>query len=80
MAEWTEQIEEGHVFYVSELGAIHKDLGERFTAVMPATVKLGPFENLEQAKQAVEQNIAALRQYLDAFNDNLIALTNMMNQ
>ena len=80
MTKWVEQIEEGNVFYVSDLGGIHKDLGGRFTAIMPATARLGPFDNLEEAQQAVEQNVAALKEYLEAFNQHLVGLTDMMKQ
>lgn len=78
MTEWKERIEEGHVFYMSDIGNIYKDLGGNFTAIMPATVKLGPFETLEQAQQAVEENILTLRSYLDAFNSHLVELSKAM--
>lgn len=75
MSNWKEVVEEGHVFYVSEAGNVVK-LGEgSFVAIVPATVKLGPFETAEQAQQVVEQNKDALKKYLENFNEHLLMMT-----
>lgn len=75
MTNWKEVIEEGHVFYVSEDGNVAKVDEGMYVAILPATAKLGPFETAEQAQQAVEQNKAALKQYIDAFNDHLLMMS-----
>jgi hypothetical protein len=72
---WKERIEEGHVFYEGDKADIAKLSDNVFVAIMPATVRLGPFETLEQAQQAVEQNEEALRKHIDSFNDNLMLLS-----
>jgi len=75
MSKWREVTEEGHVFYVSEEGNIAK-LGESmFVAIIPATAKLGPFETVEQAKQAILENKKALRKHIDSFNEHLLMLS-----
>jgi hypothetical protein len=75
MANWREVIEEGHVFYVSEDGNIAKIGDGKFVAIMPATVKLGPFDTVEQAQQAVEENKEALKQYIHSFNEHLLMMS-----
>lgn len=75
MSKWAECTEEGHVFYISEDGNVAKLAEDIFVAIVPATVKLGPFSTVDEAKQAVDRNKETLRQYLENYNDSLVGTT-----
>lgn len=76
MTEWKEVIEEGVVYYVNNaLGNVMKVDENSYVALLPKVIRLGPFENLQQAQQALEINKAALENILTAFNHDIINLT-----
>jgi hypothetical protein len=75
MSNWKEVIVEGHVFYEGENGNVAKLSDGVYVAIVPATARLGPFETLEQAQQAVQENVEALRKHIDSFNDSLMVLS-----
>lgn len=74
MSDWQEVVEEGQVFWVHEsLGNVVKS-GEMYMAMLPKVIRLGPFDTLEQAQQALEVNRSSLDQVLTGFNHDLINL------
>lgn len=74
---WKEHIEEGQIFYVHEqLGNIQKITGGQFVSMVPKIVRLGPFDTLEEAKQAVEDK-EGLNRAIDNYN---LHLTNLIKQ
>lgn len=78
MSGWKEVIEEGQVFYVhEELGTIAKTIDGKFVAMLPKVMRFGPFDTMEQAQQAF-QNKVSLEQWLDQYNQNLVALCNQL--
>lgn len=74
MSDWVEKVEDGLVFYVNdEVGNVVKTPEGLFISMIPKVIRLGPFETLEQAKQAFE-NKAVLEQMLDQYNGHLLQL------
>ena len=75
MNKWTHLTENGQDFWVNEkIGNIVKASDtsagtDYFVAMIPKVVKLGPFETLEEAKQAAEQNVERLQEWARQFNE-----------
>ena len=82
MSDWKHTTEEGQDYWVSEqFGNIVKitsaqDGKDYFIGMIPKVVKLGPFEDIEQAKKAVEQSADQIGIWLDRFNENMLELLN----
>jgi len=72
---WKEVIEEGKVFYISDVGNIEKRQDGTYVSYMPKIIVLGPFPTLGEAKQALELNKAAVDNLIEDFNKSLINLT-----
>jgi len=76
MNEWKEVIEDGVVCYVNEeYGQVTKLTDGAYLSLVPKIIKLGPFETLEQAQQAIVKNKAVINSMLDDFNHNLVDLS-----
>lgn len=72
MTDWQEVVDDGQIFYVSPIGNIAKSIDGRFIAIVPATVRIGPFDTLKEAQQAVEKSIEPLKQCLESFGSSAI--------
>lgn len=72
MVKWEEVVEEGQVFYVSEIGNVAK-LGDIYVSMLPVVCKLGPFKTLDEAKAAFSKR-EELKQAIEQFNQTLIGL------
>ncbi len=71
---WKEHLEEGVVWYVHEkLGNIQKTVDGKFVVMAPRVFKLGPFDNVEEAKQAAEDK-DGLNRAIDNYNLSLVQL------
>ena len=77
---WKEIIEQGVVWYVNEeVGNIQKLANGQFVALVPKVVRLGPFNSLDEAKQAVEDK-QGLNQIIETYNINLTQLSNALRK
>ena len=80
MSDWQEVHENGQVFWVhDELGNVLKS-GEKFFALMPKVIRLGPFESREQAQQVLSENRKAVDQVLDGLNTELVNLSKQIKR
>ena len=69
---WKEHIEEGQVFYIHEtLGNIQKLSSGQYVALIPKVIKLGAFDNLEEAQQAAADK-AGLDRAVESYNLHLV--------
>jgi hypothetical protein len=76
MDNWNHIKESGNDFWINEsVGNIVKLNNGTFKAMLPKIIELGPFSSLEEAKQAIANNINNLELYLQQFNNSLINLT-----
>ena len=69
MSDWQEVIEEGQIFYVSPHGNIAKTIDGRYVAIVPATVRFGPFDDLNEAQKTVEESLEPLKKHLEIFSE-----------
>lgn len=77
---WKELIEEGVVWYVNdEVGNVQKLSNGQYVAMVPRVVKLGPFNSLEEAKQAAMDK-EGLSRIIETYNLNLTQLSNALRK
>lgn len=75
MSDWKEVHEEGQVFWVNEeLGNVLKAGEGVYISMLPKIIRLGPFETLSQAQQALSVNKKSLDEIIDRFNQDLLNL------
>ncbi len=73
---WNEIIVEGKLMWQSDHGTVFKTPDGKFVSGVPRVVKLGPFDTVEEAKQAAEDGDGNLDRAIENFNLSLTNLTN----
>jgi len=75
MSDWRKVIEEGTEYWINDnLGNIVRTEVGTYVSIIPKAVKLGPFNDLTQAQQALENNKEALDEWLDQYNHNIMMM------
>jgi hypothetical protein len=68
MSDWKEVVEEGRVFWINdELGNVVKVGDDSYVAMVPLICRLGPFNSLEDAKEALTHK-QELKNIIEEYN------------
>jgi hypothetical protein len=73
---WNERVIEGKLMWESDHGTVFKTPDGKFVAGVPRVIKLGPFDTVEEAKQAAEDPEGNLDRTIETYN---LQLTNLSN-
>ena len=74
---WNESKAEGKTFWESDYGTIFKTPEGQFIAGVPRIIKLGPFDNIEEAKKFAEDSEGNINRMLENYN---LEITNLCKE